>query len=821
MPCHDSRFLSLLSTRPRCLRTLGLGVAVASLSPAAWGQLHTPVQADSAVLTTPAGQGVQDYELPAAPLGSALATLAAQSGLLLSFDPALTEGRQAAALRGRHTPADALQRLLAGTGLQALPQADGSWLLQRARAEGATSIAGRPAQLSEVRVVGRNPGASDLFEPYAGGQVARGSQLGFLGNQDFLDSPFSTQAYTREYLEARQPQRLSDVIGLADPSVEFDSVNGYAEQIQIRGFPSYAQDITYGGLYGVLPSMRIYPELAERIEVLRGPSVLLNGMMPDGSVGGVVNVVPKRAEADPVMRLSTTYSSRQHLGIGADVGRRFGPDQALGVRFNGFYRQGEAEVRQQDRHTGLGTLGLDWRGNGVRLSADLIANREKGRGFGYWSFAGDIADTGVPAAPDPRRFMNSPGSYYENQDNAAVLRAEVDIGRHWLAYLAVGGRSSHFTSLANHIDILNLAGDTTDSWYFWRTRSQTYSGVAGVRGRVQTGPVRHDINLNVTAYREKNRNDETTIEHTPWESNIHRLDYGPSPGVMQGELVPSSRQRLRSIGVADTLHLVDDAVKLTLGLRKQWIRSDDHAWDEHYDESALSPTVAAVWAINPALSVYANHAQGLSQGQVAPAGAANAGQSMPPYKSKQYEAGLKYDHESWSTVFSVFQIRQPSAALDEATNIFAVDGDTRNRGVEWTVMGKPWRNTRLLGGVAFNDATYEGVSAGADAGNQVAGVPRTLVKLGAEHDLTGVPGLSVNGAIQRSSRQPFKRSNTAWAPAWTRVDVGMRYQTRVGGRPLTLRADMQNLTNKGYWLAPAFNGLGAPRTLLLSATVDF
>ena len=53
------------------------------------------------------------------------------------------------------------------------------------------------------------------------------------------------------------------------------------------------------------------------------------------------------------------------------------------------------------------------------------------------------------------------------------------------------------------------------------------------------------------------------------------------------------------------------------------------------------------------------------------------------------------------------------------------------------------------------------------------------------------------------------------------MDVGLRYQTRVGGRPLTLRADVQNVTNKGYWLAPAFNGLGAPRTLLLSATVDF
>ena len=36
----------------------------------------------------------------------------------------------------------------------------------------------------------------------------------------------------------------------------------------------------------------------ERIDVLKGPSALLNGMPPGGSVGGSVNLVPKRAGDD-------------------------------------------------------------------------------------------------------------------------------------------------------------------------------------------------------------------------------------------------------------------------------------------------------------------------------------------------------------------------------------------------------------------------------------------------------------------------------------------------------------------------------------------
>ena len=50
--------------------------------------------------------------------------------------------------------------------------------------------------------------------------------------------------------------------------------------MRIRGFPVAAASTAYGGLYGMLPYSTIMPELAERIEVLKGPSAMLNGMAP-------------------------------------------------------------------------------------------------------------------------------------------------------------------------------------------------------------------------------------------------------------------------------------------------------------------------------------------------------------------------------------------------------------------------------------------------------------------------------------------------------------------------------------------------------------
>jgi len=59
-------------------------------------------------------------------------------------------------------------------------------------------------------------------------------------------------------------------------------------------------------------------------------------------------------------------------------------------------------------------------------------------------------------------------------------------------------------------------------------------------------------------------------------------------------------------------------------------------------------------------------------------------------------------------------------------------------------------------------------------------------------------------------------------PHWTRYDLGARYATKLGGHPLTLRATVENLLDRNYWTASDFGlSLGAPRTALLSATVDF
>ncbi|PZP98240.1 TonB-dependent receptor [Pseudorhodoferax soli] len=58
-------------------------------------------------------------------------------------------------------------------------------------------------------------------------------------------------------------------------------------------------------------------------------------------------------------------------------------------------------------------------------------------------------------------------------------------------------------------------------------------------------------------------------------------------------------------------------------------------------------------------------------------------------------------------------------------------------------------------------------------------------------------------------------------PSWTRLGIGTRYATKVSGKPVTLRANLQNAFDRACRITSTYATVGAPRMLMLSASVDF
>jgi iron complex outermembrane receptor protein len=221
------------------------------------------------------------------------------------------------------------------------------------------------------------------------------------------------------------------------------------------------------------------------------------------------------------------------------------------------------------------------------------------------------------------------------------------------------------------------------------------------------------------------------------------------------------------------------------------------------------------------VSLYANYIEGLSQGQVAPVGTTNAGQTFSPYKTKQKEAGVKMDWGKIATTVSVFEIERPSAVT--TNNTFSVSGEQRNRGVEFNLFGEVADGVRLLGGGAYTHGELVKNQDSVLNGNTAIGVPDWQVSLGGEWDPVAVSGLTLTSRVIYTSKQYVDQANNLSIPSITRFDIGARYKAKLNDTPVTLRANIENLFNRDYWNTSneGYLYLGMPRTLLLSATADF
>lgn len=670
--------------------------------------------------------------------------------------------------------------------------------------------------------------ATSVNDTYAGGQVTYSNRAGFLGNKDFMETPFNAISYTDRFIQDQQAQTIADVIAATDPSVFSNGVtSAWSESYSIRGFNSSTTDTTFDGLAGMAPYYRTSPEMFSRIEVLKGPSALLNGMPPGGSVGGAINLVPKRADDEPLTRFTTTYMSDAQLGGHLDVGRRLGDNQQFGVRFNGVYRDGEGAVDNQKPRVQMGALGLDWRGEQARLSADLYSADDHidgpVRGI---NLAPGLA---VPTPPDSDTLINPDWAFANTRDKGAILRGEFDFTDEIMGYAAIGRSETNYTyNGAMSSLVLDDQGNYRTSIGQLAFDVEKTSAEVGVRGHFQTGAVSHAISVNATHYEhEQHDYGRRTVPGADWVTNLYDPQWDAAaefitPHIMHTEL------RLNSYGLADTISFADDRLQLTLGARRQEVVSDAYsvtsgARISRYDESAVTPAAALLFRATDQVSLYANYIEGLSQGATAPMSAANAGEVFEPYKTKQNEIGVKFDLGDFSHTLSLYEIKRPSSYTDLETNIFSFGGEQRNRGAEWNFFGSPLSNLRLMGGIAYVDPKVTRAASDENQGSQATGVPDLQAKLGAEWDLSAAPGLTLTANATAMSEQYINSDNSLSVPGHTIYDVGARYATHLSGYPLTLRATIDNVTDKAYWAMPQLSSLalGAPRTFMFSASLDF
>ncbi|OEC61077.1 hypothetical protein A9G05_04845 [Pseudomonas sp. ENNP23] len=215
---------------------------------------------------------------------------------------------------------------------------------------------------------------------------------------------------------------------------------------------------------------------------------------------------------------------------------------------------------------------------------------------------------------------------------------------------------------------------------------------------------------------------------------VERVDVLKGPGALLGRLEPNGSVG-GSINIEPKRSGADPVTEFT-AMQASTGQLGGHVdigrrfgEDQRYDKLATSPALGVVWHTTESLSLYANYMEGLTQGQTAPETANNAGQVFAPYRSKQVEAGIKYDMGNLTSALSVFRIEKPAYYTENG--LLHPDGE-------------PLEGVCILGGAMLLDAELTHTANGTNNGNRAVGVPILNANLGFEWELPQVQGLTLN-----------------------------------------------------------------------------
>lgn len=759
---------------------------------------------------------VFDINVAAQPLAAALNELSRQTGTQILASGEVVSRINAPAVSGRLNFQQALDRLLAGSGLAA--SREGAAVVIRAAGAAEAGRTLPPVHVTSTLDADTTAAVQREGTAAEGYRVRSATSVGALGNMDLRDAPFAINVVPRELLQNIQAQSPDDVYKVSPSTLsQTPQVSGWAPMVKIRGFSSY--DRAEDGLrrsFGFAASL----EDKERVEVLNGLSGFLFGA---ASPGGMVNYVNKRPTLERLNSVTVgNYGGSQYY-VHGDFGGQFDSEGRVGYRLNLVRQKGETAVDDQKIDRSLASLALDFKVTD-KLKLELGASYSDYHmqaPTAYWSFREGVRRI---QAPDSSKNWGQPWIQDETESRKLMAKAIYEANDH-LTLRAAYLRDSQERPKQDHTQ--NSVRSPTEYYQIrihsgpTKTKSEAWQALADLS--FDTGPVGHKLTMGYYGF-------EDTQWQTSYAPNTGYL--GPNgfitpnhvlqpvwPAIPPNSMYYSSRIRNENWVIGDMIRF-NDQWSVLVGANRSTIKTLDRNRygapnQPDYDRSRTSPNVSLIFKPQPWLTTYATYIEGLEPGGIAPLTASNSMSVMPPMQSKQKEIGAKAELGGVLLSGALFDIEKAYEYTDR-NNTYRQDGKQRHRGAEVSASGKLTESWSIVSGVTWLTAKVEG---GTYNNNAPMNVPKLLAKLYTEYELPFVPGLSLTGGIYHVGKQWATATNTSRLPSFTTVDLGLRYAIKVSGKPVSLRLTVNNVANRDYWLNSYY--LGNPRSVAFSAQMAF
>ncbi|MEY3782374.1 MAG: hypothetical protein RIS97_552 [Pseudomonadota bacterium] len=670
------------------------------------------------------------------------------------------------------------------------------------------------------------------------------SGVSLIGDAPLARTPISANVISAEQMEAVGAKRLAD-LSKFDASVS-DAYNtaGYWDYVTVRGF---VLDNKYNFRREGLPISAetfIALENKQSVEILKGTTGIQAGT---SAPGGLVNYNVKRpTEADlRTVRLeATSYGS---LLAAVDLGGRAGENKEFGYRINAAAEKVDSYAPAAAGKRQLLAVAADW-----RMSKDSILEAE----FEYSkrsqpSVPGMSLTGNTLPAPNAKLNINNQAwslpVVLEGVTGSVKFEQAINSNWRWSAqagtqtlksqdrvafpYGCADGDNYYANTYCpnGNFDLYDFRSDNEN-------RSTT-SAKLEVKGEIDTQFVKINPTLGILVNRVKDRFDMQAYNYSG-VGNLNNFVALPADATLTGE--NTNRDERSTELYVNQSHQWTESFSTWAGLRytrlsRQSVRTDGSRATD-YTQNLSTGFVAASYQINPAHMAYASFGQGV-ESEVAPGRSryTNAGEALPALTSKQFEIGVKGELEQWRWTAAWIDITRPmfgdlGSCRKTATCTRQVDGTAQHNGVELTLSTpaasatQPWH---VDGGVTVINAKRQGSTIDASQnGLRPTNVPDWILRLNAAYKITAVPGLALNGHLSHEGKRAVLPDNSINIPAWTRLDLGASYVTKVGNSKTTWSFGVENVLNKSYFKESPYQFShvylfpGAPRTARLSVQID-
>lgn len=654
---------------------------------------------------------VADFNIPAQPLGQALAAFTDKTGIAVIADAALLEGVTSAPVTGSMTSDDALRALLADTGISYVPTGNSAVTLQKVAAGGTQDLA--PIDIEDSAEA--EP-LSDGYKPLRAGTSKN--------TQPLLDTPKTVVVIPEKQIEDRGITDMKQALRTV-PGVTMNQGEGGTRgtNFRIRGFDGNRSDNYVDGVRDATVGSFKDTFNYEQIEVNKGPSSTVGGR---GSASGAINSVTKAPKAETFYDLDGTLGTDNTKRVTVDLNQEI-PEEYSGlagtaVRLNGMWH--DSDVAERDI-----TTSERW---GVAPSIAVGLGEPFTATLNYMHAESDnIPDYGLPTFHN--EVLDIDRSNFYHQKNVVQENSNVDVVGLKLEYEATDWLKLTNQTRAQLSDVFSIAGHVraeqgTTTYYPFvnvnhgarKYEDEYYNNQTTADLDFDTGPFSHEMLLGFDISREKRHVQSYAIrllgKDGVWYSTAPNVSVTDPDNdfIVDYELSATTSTYYtgdtKAVYGYDTISFLDDMFEVNGGLRYEWLdaRTVQTVGPDRSNKGGyLSWQAGLVFKPVENGSIYFGYGSSftpqdadLSVSTTIPTEQAKA------LESETFEFGTKWDllNEKLSVTAAIFQTDKDGQLVNngDSTNPdYAVTGKQRVRGVELGVNGEVMEGWNVAAGYTY------------------------------------------------------------------------------------------------------------------------